>query len=81
MKENIFERIDHLALYVADISKSVDFYISNFEFTKYYENTTPNGIKITYMMLGDTLLELAQEPDGGLKDFISAFKQLISTVQ
>jgi lactoylglutathione lyase len=83
----MFKRIDHIALHVTDLSKSVDFYTSNFEFTKYYHNTTPNGIKITYMMLGDSLLELAQEPDGGLQgfhfciqttDFDSAVKKLLS---
>ncbi len=87
MKANIFKRIDHLALPVADLSKSVYFYTSNFEFTKYFDNTTPNGIKISYMMLGDTILELAQEPAGGFQgfhfciqttDFDGAIKKLLS---
>lgn len=65
----MFKRIDHIALHVTDLSKSVDFYISNFEFTKHFDNTTPNGIRIAYMMLGDTILELAQELNDGFHGF------------
>lgn len=83
----MFKRIDHVALHVADLARSVTFYSSNFGFTKHFDNTTPNGIKISYMILGDTILELTQELEGYLQgfhfciqatDFDGAVKTLLS---
>jgi lactoylglutathione lyase len=55
----MFKRIDHTAISVSDINTSVSFYKQHFGFEVYFEHTTPNsGIKIVYLKLGDTVLEL-----------------------
>ena len=53
-----FNRIDHVALEVADLQHSVDFYSKHFGFKHYFDQTTPAGLKIGYLKLGSTVLEL-----------------------
>ena len=53
-----FSRIDHVALEVADLQHSVDFYSKHFGFRHYFDQTTPAGLKIGYLKLGSTVLEL-----------------------
>jgi lactoylglutathione lyase len=54
-----FSRIDHIALDVADLESSIAFYSRHFGFKRYYDQTTPAGLKIGYLELGPTVLELA----------------------
>jgi len=56
-----YKRIDHVALDVADLAKSVAFYEHHFGFRKYNDYVTPGGISIAYLKLGDTVLELVGE--------------------
>jgi lactoylglutathione lyase len=53
-----YSRIDHVALEVADLQHSVDFYSKHFGFKHYFDQTTPAGLKIGYLKLGPTVLEL-----------------------
>ena len=54
----MFSRIDHVALHVSDLGKSVDFYTNNFGFKQYFDYITKSGIRIVYLRLNDTVLEL-----------------------
>jgi lactoylglutathione lyase len=56
----MFKRIDHVAVHVSNIERSVEFYTRHFGFSNYFTNQTPSGIKIEYLQLGDTLLELTE---------------------
>lgn len=62
-----YKKIDHIALHVKDIIVSKRFYQSNFGFNDHYEQITPTGVKISYLKLGDTTLELVerQDPNSG----------------
>ena len=80
-----FKRIDHIALHVKNLLVSKEFYKFNFGFINYYEQITPSGIKISYLKLGDTILELVERQDpcsGGFHwcietdDFDAAVSQL-----
>ena len=51
-------RIDHIALHVSDIQKSKNFYEEYFGFETYFEHETPTGMPISYLKLGETVLEL-----------------------
>ena len=51
-------RIDHIALHVSDIQKSKKFYEEYFGFETYFEHETPTGMPISYLKLGETVLEL-----------------------
>ena len=53
-----FKRIDHVALDVANLDASVCFYETHFGFRRYADQTTPAGLKIAYLKLGTTVLEL-----------------------
>lgn len=46
-----FSRIDHVALDVADLQHSIDFYCKHFGFRHYFDQTTPAGLKIGYLKL------------------------------
>ena len=54
----MFSRIDHVALHVADIENSIEFYTTYFGFVVYSEHQLASGTKIVYLKLGDTVLEL-----------------------
>jgi len=62
----MFKRIDHIAITVKDIVKSINFYEKYFGFKKYYENDVPVPTieKIAYLKLGETILELVHMPSG-----------------
>lgn len=62
--ENIglFTHIDHIALHVSDLAVSRQFYEQIFLFTAYFDDVTPSGIKISYLKLGGTMLELTELP-------------------
>jgi lactoylglutathione lyase len=53
-----FSRIDHIALDVADLERSIVFYTRHFGFKRYYDQITPAQLKICYLELGPTVLEL-----------------------
>lgn len=66
----MFKRIDHTAINVSNIDNSVKFYQQHFGFELYFEHTTPNSkIKITYLRLGDTVLELLSVPTEEFRGF------------
>lgn len=65
----MFIRIDHVALHVSDLDRSIDFYEKNFGFRKYFQHTVSPGHEIAYLKLGDTVLELSQRPDGSMAGF------------
>ncbi len=65
----MFKRIDHVALHVADMDRSIAFYEKHFGFRNYFEHRAPNGIRIAYLKLGDTVLELTHHSDGEMKGF------------
>ena len=65
----MFTRIDHIALHVNNIEKSTKFYTENFGFQDYFYNIVANGLKIRYLKLGDTILELSGHSDGEITGF------------
>ena len=65
----MFKRIDHMALHVSDLEKSVAFYESHFGFRNYFQHMVPPGMQIAYLKLGDTVLELTHRSDGSMSGF------------
>lgn len=65
----MFKRIDHFALHVADLDRSVAFYEQNFGFRKYFQHQSNAGMQIAYLKLGDTVLELTHKTDGSMTGF------------
>lgn len=65
----MFKRIDHIALNVSDLQRSVEFYERHFGFKKYFGHAGTGGVEIAYLKLGDTVLELVQRPEGALAGF------------
>lgn len=65
----MFKRIDHIALHVADLEKSSDFYRRNFGFEHYFEHEGGGGQRIAYLRLGGTVLELTHRSDGAMAGF------------
>ncbi len=65
----MFKRIDHIALHVADLDRSSDFYQRNFGFEHYFEHEGGGGQRIAYLRLGDTVLELTHSADGAMAGF------------
>lgn len=59
----MFKRIDHVALHVGDLDRSVDFYERSFGFKKYFQHAAASGNQIAYLKLGDTVLELTHHPE------------------
>jgi lactoylglutathione lyase len=62
-----FKRIDHVAIHVSDLEASKKFYETHFGFKTYFEHDTPTGTDISYLELGDTVLEMVGrgEPASG----------------
>jgi lactoylglutathione lyase len=65
----MLKRIDHVALHVGDLEKSVEFYERHFGFKKYFQHPSSAGFDIAYLKLGDTVLELTHHADGAMKGF------------
>ena len=62
----MFKRIDHVALHINNLEISTNFYINNFGFKEHYYNVVPGGMRINYLKLGDTILELTEHSDGAI---------------
>ena len=65
----MYKRIDHVALHVADLERSVGFYQRNFGFKCYFEQAVAGGPRIAYLRLGDTVLELTHRSEGAMTGF------------
>ncbi len=65
----MFKRIDHVALHVSDLQRSIQFYETHFGFKYYFQHATPRGQQIAYLKLGDTVLELTHRSDGSMTGF------------
>ncbi len=61
---DMFRRIDHVALHVSDLGRSIEFYERHFGFKKYFQHEATGGMQIAYLKLGDTVLELTHKSDG-----------------
>ena len=65
----MYKRIDHTALHVSDLEKSIAFYETHFGFEAYFRHNVRMGIEIAYLKLGDTVLELTGRADPPLNGF------------
>ena len=65
----MFKRIDHVAVHVSDLDRSVKFYERHFGFKHYFQHAAGHGMQIAYLKLGDTVLELTHHTDGAMKGF------------
>ena len=65
----MFKRIDHVAIHVTDLDRSVAFYEEHFGFKKYFQHAATGGLQIAYLKLGDTVLELTHKTDGAMSGF------------
>ena len=65
----MYKRIDHVALHVAHLERSVAFYERHFGFKNYFEQSVPAGPRIAYLKLGDTVLELTHRSEGAMTGF------------
>ena len=65
----MFKRIDHVAIHVADLDRSVKFYERHFGFKHYFQHAASSGLEIAYLKLGDTVLELTHHSEGSMAGF------------
>ncbi len=65
----MFKCIDHVAIHVKDLERSVAFYERHFGFKKYFQHPGSGGLQIAYLKLGDTVLELTHRSDGAMLGF------------
>ena len=65
----MFKRIDHVAVHVSDLERSVKFYERHFGFRHYFQHAAGRGMQIAYLKLGDTVLELTHHSDGAMQGF------------
>jgi lactoylglutathione lyase len=65
----MFRRISHVAIEVAALELSVEFYRCHFGFEKYFEHALAGGTRIAILRLGDTALELVERPGARLGGF------------
>ena len=65
----MFKRIDHVAIHVSDLDRSVQFYERHFGFKHYFQHAAGTGLQIAYLKLGDTVLELTHHSDGAMVGF------------
>jgi lactoylglutathione lyase len=70
VKEQVmFKRIDHVAIHVSDLDRSIKFYERHFGFKHYFQHAASGGLQIAYLKLSDTVLELTHHTDGAMKGF------------
>lgn len=82
----MFKRIDHVAIHVSDLRRSIDFYENHFGFKHYFQHAASGGLQIAYLKLGDTVLELTHHSEGEMKGFhfcleTDSFDQTITRLQ
>jgi lactoylglutathione lyase len=65
----MYRRIDHVALHVGDVERSSAFYERHFGFRPYFAHSVAGGLRIAYLKLGDTVLELIGRSDGAMAGF------------
>ena len=65
----MYKRIDHMALHVRDLDRSIDFYERHFGFKKYFQHEAREGLQIAYLRLGDGVLELTHRAEGSMVGF------------
>ena len=65
----MFKRIDHVAIHVTDLERSIRFYERHFGFKHYFQHAAGSGTQIAYLKLGDTVLELTHHSDGAMSGF------------
>lgn len=65
----MFKRIDHVAIHVTDLERSIRFYERHFGFKHYFQHAAGSGAQIAYLKLGDTVLELTHHSDGAMSGF------------
>jgi lactoylglutathione lyase len=65
----MFKRIDHVAIHVADLDRSIKFYERHFGFKHYFQHAASGGLQIAYLKLGDTVLELTHHTEGSMAGF------------
>ena len=75
----MYKRIDHVAIHVADLSRSVAFYEGHFGFENYFEQEVVGGPRIAYLRLGDTVLELTHRSEGAMTGFHFCLEPTAST--
>lgn len=59
----MYKRIDHVAIHVENLERSVSFYEKHFGFKNYFQHTVGVGPRIAYLKLGGTVLELTERPE------------------
>jgi lactoylglutathione lyase len=65
-----YHRIDHVALHVSDLARSVAFYEKNFGFETYARDHVERlKLDIAYLRMGDTVLELTGRADDKMSGF------------
>ena len=62
-------QLNHVAIHVADLDRSVMFYERHFGFKHYFQHAAGSGLQIAYLKLGDTVLELTHHSDGSMAGF------------
>ena len=66
----MYRRIDHVALHVSDLSRSVAFYEKHFDFETYARDHVARAdLDIAYLRMGDTVLELTGHADDKMAGF------------
>ena len=65
----MFKRIDHVAIHVNDLGRSIEFYEKHFGFKHYFQHAATGGLQIAYLKLGDSVLELTHKSDGAMSGF------------
>jgi len=70
----MFKRIDHVALHVSDLGRSVKFYEQHFGFKHYFQHAAGGGLQIAYLKLGDTAPDFALRDTAGKEVKLSDFR-------
>lgn len=65
----MYKRIDHIAIHVENLERSVGFYERHFGFKTYFQHTVSGGPRIAYLKLSDTVLELTERFEGSMTGF------------